>query len=262
MPRRSFSLPRRALRGVDRRRRRLAGMARRIRHDLAARRPEAPDPVLAARVRSMLGPLEKRLDVPRVKVMVERGRVLLHGAVATPDDEVALIRAAMDVPGIRAVDSRLHVGLGAGDGRPSAGRARAVPSAARRRLVEAAGRAAGVEEDAPVIAGAVLAAVAERIPPREREHLCAHLPEDVRELTHRPRSPGTVRRRMRTISDLVDVVAELAGMDGAEPLDRARLVVATRAVIEELRDLVPEEVADVAAVLPRQLRDLWLGVSA
>lgn len=259
-PRRSSGLMHRGLASLERRRRRLAGAAQKLRRRIAERDRPVVDDVLADRVRSSLGALEKRLDVPRVNVMVARGCVVLHGVVAHPEDEVALIRRALAVPGVRTVDSRLHVGLGARDGRRARDRDRAAASATRRRLVRAATRSAGVtEEAAPAIVGAVLTALAERIPPREREHLCSHLPEDVRALTRHPRSPDRVRRRIRTVSELVDAVGELAELEGLEPLERTRLVVATRTVVEELRVLVPEEAADVAAVLPAQLRELWLG---
>ncbi|MGZ4672306.1 MAG: hypothetical protein ACXV8K_06545 [Ilumatobacteraceae bacterium] len=42
-----------------------------------------------------------------------------------------------------------------------------------------------------------------------------------------------------------------------EVLPDDRAVEVTRAVISALRALVPDEVADVAATLPPELRDLW-----
>src|ERR1700687_6230895 len=52
-----------------------------ILYRLAGRRPDpdVSDDVLADRIRSTLGPLEKRLDVPRVHVMVEDHVAVLHG---------------------------------------------------------------------------------------------------------------------------------------------------------------------------------------
>ena len=77
---------RRQLRHVTRWARYESGRLEGLRYRLAGRHPD-PDvypTVLADRVRSVLGPLEHRLDIPRVHVMVEGHTVLLHGEV---DDE-------------------------------------------------------------------------------------------------------------------------------------------------------------------------------
>jgi hypothetical protein len=79
------------------------------------------DDVLADRVRSMLGPVEKRLDLPRVHVMVDHHVVVLHGDVGSRADAVTIERATAAVPGVMGVRSCLHVGLLPGDSRPSAG---------------------------------------------------------------------------------------------------------------------------------------------
>ena len=84
--------------------------------------PRVPDDVLADRIRSSLGPIEKRLDLPRIHVMVEKHVVLLHGDVATTADADELVAAVERVPGVAGVESRLHVGLLPGDTRPSEGR--------------------------------------------------------------------------------------------------------------------------------------------
>lgn len=42
-------------------------------------------------------------------------------------------------------------------------------------------------------------------------------------------------------------------------LDRPRAEAVTASVLGCLRELVPEEVADVAAGLPLEIRDLWVG---
>lgn len=82
------------------RRHRLAGTAAGFRYRLAGRHPapDVADDILADRLRSALGPLEKRLDLPRLHVMVEEGVALLHGAVGTSEEEAAIIAAAGDVP--------------------------------------------------------------------------------------------------------------------------------------------------------------------
>lgn len=92
--------------------------------------PRVPDDVLADRIRSSLGPIEKRLDLPRIHVMVEKHVALLHGDVATDADADELIAAVERVPGVARVESHLHVGLLPGDTRPSEGKS-AEPSAAR-----------------------------------------------------------------------------------------------------------------------------------
>lgn len=84
--------------------------------------PRVSDDVLADRIRSSLGPIEKRLDLPRIHVMVEKHVALLHGDVATTDDAEELVAAVERVPGVAGVESRLHVGLLPGDTRPSEGR--------------------------------------------------------------------------------------------------------------------------------------------
>lgn len=84
--------------------------------------PNVPDTVLADRIRSELGGLEKRRDLPHVHVMVEDHVALLHGDVATQDDARAIEDAVADVSGVKGVESHLHVGLIEGDTRPSEGR--------------------------------------------------------------------------------------------------------------------------------------------
>jgi hypothetical protein len=52
--------------------------------------PTVADDVLADRVRSSLGRLEKRLDTPRIHVLVEDHVVFLHGDVPSSADAVAI----------------------------------------------------------------------------------------------------------------------------------------------------------------------------
>lgn len=113
-----------AARSVGRRLRYLEGQGRGLEYRLRGGHPDedVPDDVLADRVRSALGPLEKRLDVPHVHVHVEDHRVTLHGAVDTDASAAQLVRATAGISGVRDVDSKLHVGLGPGDTRPSEGR--------------------------------------------------------------------------------------------------------------------------------------------
>jgi uncharacterized protein (DUF2267 family) len=216
--------------------------------------PDVPDDVLADRVRSELGPLEKRLDTPRVHVIADDHVVLLHGDVPGRADAVAIERAVRAVSGVRGVESYLHAGLSAGATRPSSGRAQhdASASPALRQLLSAAhdtGATTGQERSA---VRAVLATFADRVPDEERAHLFAHVPADVRALAAPPRRYDRRAARLRTVGDLVATIATGGGMDAAhaEPI--------TEAVLGCLRQLVPEEAADVAATLPAELRELWV----
>jgi len=83
--------------------------------------PDVDDATLADRVRSQLGPVEKRLDLPRVHVMVDGHVVHLHGDVEWPHEEATLVEAARQVAGVEAVRSHLHRGMLRSDTRPSQG---------------------------------------------------------------------------------------------------------------------------------------------
>jgi hypothetical protein len=104
--------------------RRNAGLLRGLGYRLLRRHPDTDvdDRTLADRVRSTLGPLEKRLDIPHVHVMVVDHVVSLHGDVATTSDAEQLEQAAAAVSGVRGVESKLHVGLLKSDARPSSNR--------------------------------------------------------------------------------------------------------------------------------------------
>jgi uncharacterized protein (DUF2267 family) len=245
-------------RGVDvlgRRARYAVGRLEGLRYRLAGRIPDpaVSDHVLADRIRSSLGGLEKHLDVPRVHVMVDNHVALLHGEVPSVADRSTIEWAVLDTPGVRGIESYLHVGLLPGSTRPSEGRAQAeeAPSAAMRQLLHAARDAGAAEDDARAAVRAVLATFAERIPEDERDQLLAHLPADVRGLAAVPRRQGEAVTRLRTLSELVTAIASRNGMS----LERAQSI--TESVLAHLRLLVPEEVEDVAAVLPEELRQLW-----
>lgn len=211
------------------------------------------DQVLADRVRSTLGPVTRDLDLPHVHVMVADGVALLHGDVASEHDGEVLEQHAWAVPGVRGIESYLHVGLLPSDTRPSTGRGVHPPSDARRRLERAAKRGGAVREgEAALAVRAVLATFLERIPEGERHQVLTHLPADVRALTRMPRRLGGSATRVRTVDELVATVRDV---DPALGTTRARLV--TDAVLGELSELIPEERADVAAILPTELRRLW-----
>jgi uncharacterized protein (DUF2267 family) len=228
-----------------------------LRYRLAGRVPDAcvPDDVLTRRIRSGLGGLEKRLDIPRVQVVVDGHFVVLHGDVGSVSDAEAVERWVRHTPGVRGVESYLHIGLSPGSTRPSTGRAQwaARPSEALQRLVGAAQAAGAAPDEARRAIRGVLSTFAERLPIEERRHLFAHLPEDVRVLAAPPRRHPEGHARLRTGSDLV-VAAAWAGV-AAEDAEAI-----TEGVLGCLRQLVPEEVVHVAAVLPNDLRRLWASV--
>lgn len=246
---------RRGVDGLGSRARYAVGRLEGLRYRLSGRSPDpaVSDDVLADRIRSSLGGLEKRLDVPRVHVMVEDHVALLHGEVPSVADRSTIEWATLDTSGVRGIESYLDVGLLPGSTRPSEGRAQAdeAPSGAMRQLLDAARDAGAAEDDARAAVRAVLATFAERIPEDERNQLLAHLPADVRELAAVPRRQGEAVTRLRTLSELVTAIASRNGMS----LERAQSI--TESVLAHLRQLVPEEVDDVAAVLPEELRQLW-----
>jgi osmotically-inducible protein OsmY len=115
----------RVAREAGRRMRYLAGRLEGLSYTIEGRHPDpnVPDNVLADRIRSELGGLEKRRDLPHIHVMVENHVALLHGDVATDDDARVLEHAVAGVSGVSDVKSHLHVGLLNGETRPSQGRA-------------------------------------------------------------------------------------------------------------------------------------------
>ena len=245
-------------RGVDvvgRKARYAAGRMDGLRYRLAGGEPDpsVADDVLADRIRSGLGPLEKRLDVPHIHVMVDGHVALLHGEVPSEADRSRIEWAVLATPGVHGIQSYLHVGLLRGSTRPSEGRAQTLqlPSDAMHELVAAARDAGAADDDARSTVRAVLATFAERIPEEERNQLLAHLPADVRELAAAPRREGEAVTQPRTVAELVSVITSRGELSP----ERAQAI--TESVLAHLRRLVPEEVTDVAAVLPEELRQLW-----
>jgi uncharacterized protein (DUF2267 family) len=232
-----------------------SGQWKGVSYRLRGRRPDpnVSDDILADRIRSSIGGLETRLDVPHVHVAVYDGTAALHGEVGTATDAAEIEHAVAAVSGVVGVESFLHVGLLPGDTRPSEGARHPAVSEARKQLVGAAVAAGVDEEHASAVVRAVLSVFAERLPLGEREHFEAHLPADVRQLTSPPRRLGEAVRRMRTVPELVAEVA--ASSPEGIPPERRRQVI--EAIVRALRDLAPDEAADVAAVLPHDLRDFW-----
>ena len=98
---------------------------------------------------------------------------------------------------------------------------------------------------------AVLSTFLQRLPEGERRHVAAHLPPDVPRLAMTRHRVGRSGRPARTPAELTAQVMTADGMSA----EQAGRVIA--AVLGALRVLVPEEAADVASVLPAELRVLW-----
>jgi uncharacterized protein (DUF2267 family) len=245
-------------RQASRQLRHLSGQLDGLAYRLASRHPatDVPDDVLADRLRSELGPVQKSLDLPRVIVHVDDGVASLYGEVGTEEEAETLEHAARRVVGIVDVEASLHIGLSPDRIRPSEGRATAPDSEARRRLLEA-GHDAGLD---PPIAGAAVRAVltsfVARLPEGERAHVLAHLPEDARELVALPRRAATTVSRIRTRSELADEIQRRA-----PELDELQIRAVLPVVLAVLAELIPEERSDIAAVLPPELRELWRSVA-
>ena len=81
--------------------------------------------------------------------------------------------------------------------------------------------------------------------------MLAHLPSDARALAAPPRGLGGAAH-VRTVPELVGSVTTQAYV-GVVNVDAL-----VESVVGCLRTLVPEEARDVAAVLPEDLRTLWI----
>lgn len=244
-------LSRKLARTVSRTARYQRGRLEGLRYRMAGRRPnpDVDEHVLADRVRSVLGPLEHRLDIPRVHVQAHDHEVLLHGEVATEQQAREIVEASRAVPGVGKVLSRLHVGLFAGDSRPSEGEKHSAPSAGLLSVLAAA-HGAGVPEGSERAAvRGVLSSFSSLLPPGERRHVLGHLPLDLRPLAEPPRPRWLAHRHVRRIEEFA--------VDALPNYEASMRHTIVESVLGALRDLVPEEVTDVAAVLPGELRDLW-----
>jgi len=238
---------------TTRRVRYLQGRVHGERYRLTRRHPDpaVSDDVLADRVRSQLGPVIKRLDIPHVHVMVNGHVVTLHGDVATAEDAYAVEEKVASIAGVQGVVSLLHEGLLRSDTRPSEG-AEHQHSEAFRSLLDAA-RDAGCRENADRAAvRVVLAGFFEHLNEHDRAHLVSHLPADVKLLALPPRRTGLALSCLRDNMDaFVDAVAKLDSV----PVETAHDVVV--AILRTLRDLLPNEARDIEGSLPIELRDVW-----
>ncbi len=213
--------------------------------------PDVSDDVLADRIRSSLGPLEKRLDLPHIHVMVEDHVAILHGDVGDECDAGKLQHAALHVSGVDGVESHLHAGFIRGDTRPSDGARRPQPPSHALETLLNAARKAGAAPHERAAVHAVLCAFLDRLPYDERLHVLAHLPADARALAGPPERLGERAPRLKTIPELVVAANDRGGVNPAAG------EAITRAVVAALHHLVPDEARDIAAVLPEELRALW-----
>jgi osmotically-inducible protein OsmY len=65
------------------------------------------DSVLADRIRSTIGPLEKQLHISRINLTVESGVAILHGDIGSPDAVGQIEEAVRGVAGVRDIRSHL-----------------------------------------------------------------------------------------------------------------------------------------------------------
>jgi uncharacterized protein (DUF2267 family) len=222
-----------------------------LRYRLTGRHPDPSvgGAVLADRVRSVLGPLEHQLDIPRLHVMAEGHGVLLHGDVATEEHVGEVVDAVRQVPGVASIESHLQVGFFRGETRPSEGHAHHPPSRALTSVLAAAHGGGAPVETERATASAVLTTFLALLPTGERQHVLTHLPADLRALAAPSKSERSARHRPRHLEQFM-----AAALPATAPSERQTIV---ESVIGAVRELVPEEAVDVAAVLPPELRHLW-----
>lgn len=234
-------------RGLRRTSGRMEGLAYRV----AARTPDpdVDDRVLRDRVSSTLGSVTRRLDVPRVRVSVHDGIVHLDGRVDDAASARVIEQTARGVAGVEEVQTSLVSGLLPGM-RPSEAAAGRRSDAFRELVGAVRGLDVGDEHEVQRLVGAVLAVFLDTLPEGERGHVESHLPADVRALTSWALTVGTPEKP-RTATEFVRQVADAASRTHGTAVEAARTVLAG------LHELVPEEVSDVAAVLPGDLVDFW-----
>lgn len=93
---------------------RTVNQAKGLTYRAVRRHPSTPvdDSVLADRIRSTIGPLEKQLHNSRINVTVENGIAILHGDTESPDAAVQIEDAVRGVAGVHGVRSHLSHGPG------------------------------------------------------------------------------------------------------------------------------------------------------
>ncbi len=206
--------------------------------------------VLADRVRSILGPLQKELDLPRLHVMAEGDRVLLHGEVDSEVNRERVEAAVRETVGVGSVGSYLRVGLLTGDSRPSSDHHDRNPSRMARHFHDALTGVGISGRPADLALAETIRLWGNVIPAGERAHLKAHLSKDVKSLMHSERHGRS--NRVGDVAELIDQVRIRSGLAPAQAKQ------AVKTIVHELRTLVPEECDDITVVLPMELRPLWV----
>ena len=219
------------------------------RYDVRPSADSASGATLADRVRSSLGPLLKDLDLPRVHVMAVGNHVMLHGDVDNVEHARQIESAAFLVTDVESVESYLHLGLIPSDSRPSD--ATSAESTALRSLKEAVTSAGVHGPPADRALRATIGTFLRELPRDERRHVIAHLPEDVQALAGRRLDRHAVPLALREDDTLESTVHAASGL----PVHDAHRVIAN--VLHVVARLVPEECADISAVLGGHTRHLW-----
>ena len=222
-------------------------------HEWAPLHDYATDLTIGDRVRSSLGPLLKKLDQPRVHVMVVDGVATLHGDVTNGAARAEIKSCTQRVPGVCGVRSHLFVGPLESDTLPSGGR-----SHRRSRLsieLNDAAHACGFWSEAAAkraLAG-LLGVFALRLEPSRRRVFTEHLPRDVRPLAEPPAWLDDDMRLIRREHDFAQIVA-LAICTDVEHADRF-----LRRVLPVLRRHAPQDAHLIGSGLPPQLHAIWAG---
>ena len=204
---------------------------------------------LADVVRTTLGPVIKRLDLPRIHVMAEGHRVLLHGDVMTESEAHVIERAVERCPGVESVESHLHIGLVPGDTRPSEGAH--VISAMLTALLDASESIGLTGAPGRAAAWGALSAILEQVPAPERHHVFSHFPIDVVEFVRPRRHLGDEELHWQTELQLDAATALRGGIS----LEEANVLIPK--IIGVLKRFIPEEAKDIGATLHAQLKRLW-----
>lgn len=88
---------------------RTVNQAKGLAYRATRRHPSTPvdDSVLADRIRSTIGPLEKQLHNSRINVTVENGIAILHGDIESPEAAIQIEDAVRVVAGVHGIRSHL-----------------------------------------------------------------------------------------------------------------------------------------------------------
>jgi BON domain len=89
--------------------RRTANRAKGLVYGMTRRHPSTTvdDSVLADRIRSTIGPLEKQLHNSRINVTVENGIAILHGVIGSPEAATQIEQAVREVAGVKGIRTHL-----------------------------------------------------------------------------------------------------------------------------------------------------------